>query len=712
MMENLCELWNNFCSEGVQLEEQRTKIFKIQPVSPKVFFKEWLPPSLSDEQLKAVDSIFEITEEGLEWNKNYMEYLLFWGEGCLTGEDKIKCVKTGKKNTVSYWSKSKVKPYIESYNHKEGRIEIKPIEYIENVGVKGVYEVVLNNGKKIRVSESHIFYIEGTYTSLKDLRDEDKIACISDKKNRIIEFVKIESINYVGKEECFDLSVKDNENYFLHTMLHHNGGKDFTCSRILLYCAYWLMCMNSPQKYFGIAENEPIDIINVSINATHAKNVFFHKFSTAVQRVINPKTGVNWFTEQGMDLREGKDTQSTMIKFGNNVRAHSLHSEKYAGEGMNILLAVFDEVGEFKPQKAKELYEALWHTETSRYGNKFKIFLISYMRDVFDFMSHRWAQTKDKPEKIYRSNKATWEVNPLRKKEDFALAYEKNPEEASRRFENKNIAGSGNRFFKYQDRIRGYANKNRCSPIADNIMYTDNLINVPLHKWFLPHTPQELYTLQLTKRHLLTPEECRRITFLEAQHQHSKYYIHIDLAKANPDVGQDCAGFAMAHSYILNPLDEESGRGVYLDLAIQLRSQQELNFETIRTFIYKLQDKGFEIGKVTLDGYQSLDTTQLLKAKGIDSEVLSIDRTMEPYNTLKELIYTKKLDYYSYIILMRELEELINEKGKVDHPEISNRRANEEGIDRGSKDVADATAGATFMALKEAPNTSAWFSVF
>jgi uncharacterized membrane-anchored protein YjiN (DUF445 family) len=55
-------------------------------------------------------------------------------------------------------------------------------------------------------------------------------------------------------------------------------------------------------------------------------------------------------------------------------------------------------------------------------------------------------------------------------------------------------------------------------------------------------------------------------------------------------------------------------------------------------------------------------------------------------------------------ILSRELEELIyvpNAKGeytkrKIDHPKHSLRRRREEGSKKGSKDVADSTAGAAF----------------
>jgi len=415
----------------------------------------------------------------------------------------------------------------------------------------------------------------------------------------MIRFDEITEIKDMGVQDFYDLEIPDTHNYLAHGIVNHNSGKDFLCSRILIYCAYWMMCLRNPQQHFGIADNENIDLVNVSVSSTHAKDIFFYKFTNALKNVVNPATGKNWFEERGMDLRDGKDIQAQTVNFKNNIRAHSKHSEKYAGEGLNVLIAVFDEVGEFKVKKAKALYEALWHNETSRYGNKFKLFLISYMRDPFDFMMHRWNQTVNAKD-VYRSLKCTWEVNPLKKKEDFKKAYEKNPEDSARRYENKDIAGAGNRFFKYKERIVQFANKTRNSPLSTvKGLYTDNLMNELFHKWFLPNTIEKHYmTLQKIKNGIkITEEELRLKNLWDKQHTDNKYYIHIDLAKANTEeFKQDCAGFAMVHTFPINPLGQETEKGVYVDLAIQLRVKRgELDFEMIRKFIYRLQDKGFPI---------------------------------------------------------------------------------------------------------------------
>ena len=554
---------------------KRNSMFEQLPVVPEVFFKDWLKPTLSEEQLKAVRSVFQNDDRGLQWSNKYQEYLLLWGEG---------------------------------------------------------------------------------------------------------------------------------------------GGKDFICARILTYCAYWLMCLKNPQAYFNLADTEPIDLVNVSLSGRHAKNVFFYKFKNALRGVKNPETGKNWFKEQGMDLRDGKDVQTISVEFPKRIRAHSLNSQTYGGEGLNVLLAIFDEVAEFRVEDAKKLYEALTNTATSRYGDDiFKIFLISYMRHENDYMMHRWEKTKNNSN-VYRSCKATWEVNPRKTKEEFKKVYEINPEDSARRYENKDLKHNLNKFFKFPKRIDERVNKKRSSPFLDNVLYTEDLNTLSLADWFKPRTTEELWKLHSNRKKGLTDAEQARKTILEHQHSGAVYNVHIDLAKANVENKNDCAGIAMAHKFLCNPYaeeDEELLYGAYIDFMIQLRSKTELNFENIRKFIYKLVALGFQIDKVTLDGWNSVDFCQLLKQKGIGTEILSVDRKRDPYVTLKSLLYTGRLDYYTYKIFLRELHDLEDINDKIDHPKVSRARAIDEGTDRGSKDVADAVAGAAFGAISNSKNSdSIWLPGF
>jgi hypothetical protein len=64
----------------------------------------------------------------------------------------------------------------------------------------------------------------------------------------------------------------------------------------------------------------------------------------------------------------------------------------------------------------------------------------------------------------------------------------------------------------------------------------------------------------------------------------------------------------------------------------------EIIFEDIREYLYLLKEMGFNLRRVTLDGFQSADCMQILRRKGIESELLSLDRIDVPYETFKSKI--------------------------------------------------------------------------
>jgi len=96
-----------------------------------------------------------------------------------------------------------------------------------------------------------------------------------------------------------------------------------------------------------------------------------------------------------------------------------------------------------------------------------------------------------------------------------------------------------------------------------------------------------------------------------------------------------------------------------------------------------LVGKGVKIVMVTTDGWQSVDTQQLLHRAGIEAEVLSLDRTHDQYVSFRNLFYEERAQHSGHPVFMKEAEELEHNriKKKVDHPYS------------GSKDVADAACG-------------------
>lgn len=154
-----------------------------------------------------------------------------------------------------------------------------------------------------------------------------------------------------------------------------------------------------------------------------------------------------------------------------------------------------------------------------------------------------------------------------------------------------------------------------------------------------------------------------------------RYCIHVDLA-----LRHDSAGIAMAHA---------EDRRVIIDYVQAIMAEdfpgKEIDFAVIREFIISLRGQGFNIIMVTYDSYQSADSIQRLRQAGFNADTLSVDRNTEAYDLLKELIYTGGCALPNHPLLLQELRQLEFIKGKkVDHPP------------RGSKDVADAVAGAVF----------------
>jgi hypothetical protein len=288
--------------------------------------------------------------------------------------------------------------------------------------------------------------------------------------------------------DYYDLSVEDTECYFANGVLHHNSGKDRTISKILTYAIYKLLCMRNPQRFLGLNDTDvdgpesSIDVGNVSLNARLAKDVFFKNFVAMIKATTNPKTGNNWFEEHGLNFK--KDILTREIKFPKCITTYSLDSEEYTGEGLNLLLTVFDEVGGFEPKKAGDLYRALTSTQKTRFGDKRKTLLLSYKRDDNDFMMIRYNQAAAE-KRTFRVKAATWLWNIKRSKDDFIDDYIKNPEESKRIYECEGTTAEEG-YFKYKQRIKESVNPNRINPIQGDVSWTNDILSLKFKEFFAP----------------------------------------------------------------------------------------------------------------------------------------------------------------------------------------------------------------------------------
>lgn len=475
------------------------------------------------------------------------------------------------------------------------------------------------------------------------------------------------------------------------------SGKDLTVAKIMAYIVYRLICIADIQQVFtGIGKGDQIDLVNVCVNAKLAKDVFFKKLKAVVRNTKNPATGKNWFEEQGTNLQDGKGIQATEIRFPFNITCHSLNSESYSGEGMSILFGVMDEVGSFPVADGMKLYRAIRSSIKSRFPTQGKLVLLSYKYHDNDLMQIMYRAGKKDP-KAFTSKGATWEIRLNITREDLADEYVRDPETAKRVYECEGES-SEEGYIRRKEAISRAISKDLHNPIIGGHTTVRSIDGLAFHDWF--------------------------------RGDEGKVYVaHVDLAKGKTTKRGDAAGFILAHPAAMFPsygkgaedelhrlgidpsahLDSEPeapSKGIEVDLALQIVAPVggEIIFADIRNLIYRLKDVlGFNLVFVSYDGFESTDSIQQIQLHGIACERISVDTSIGPYDTLKSLLYQGLFQSYHHPALVRELWELQEKSGKVDHPEYSYRRQEQEGINRGSKDVSDCAAAVASKIVPDIP---------
>jgi hypothetical protein len=186
--------------------------------------------------------------------------------------------------------------------------------------------------------------------------------------------------------------------------------------------------------------------------------------------------------------------------------------------------------------------------------------------------------------------------------------------------------------------------------------------------------------------------------FADPLHKNIPRHIHVDIGLTGDRLG-------IAASLVVGFRDVEIRDPVTFEktkenlpvlstewaFGVEPRPGKQIPLFKLRMFLQWLQQVGYPIAGVTLDGFQSADFIQGMTKMGFKAELLSVDKTVGPYVTLRTLIYEGRTTLPINAILKRELEELeLSAKGdSVDHPRD------------GSKDLSDAVAGSTFKANEE-----------
>jgi len=501
-----------------------------------------------------------------------------------------------------------------------------------------------------------------------------------------IQYEIVEAMSQIYKKADLELLLGDVEGaryYDKYTkneiilQLGKGSGKDFTSTVACAYIVYKLLCLKDPARYFGKPSGDAIDLINVAINAQQAKNVFFKGFKTKIEK--SP-----WFA--------GKyNAKVDSIEFDKTITVYSGHSERESHEGLNLLLAVLDEISGFASEvgtgneqgkTADNIYKAFRGTVDSRFPDLGKVVLLSFPRYQGDFISQKYDSVIADKDIVHKSHKfiinplldetpdntlqieweedhiisykfpgvwalkrPTWEVNPTRSIDDFKIAFYTDLGDAMMRFLCMPTYSS-DAFFKQKDKLE------KCMTLRNPV------------------------------------DEFRRFDQGFVPDPNKTYYIHADLAQRH-----DKCAVAIAHVDKWVNLQvikdyEQVAPIVVVDAVAWWEPKKEgaVNLSEVKNWIINLRRLGFNIGKVTFDRWQSYDIQQELKAVNIDTDTVSVAK--KHYEDLAMLIYEDRIAMPSIPLLLEELSELkIMKNNRVDHPRKS------------SKDLADAVCGAAFGAI-------------
>lgn len=459
---------------------------------------------------------------------------------------------------------------------------------------------------------------------------------------------------------------------------------DYTSTIVCSYIVYLLLCLKDPARYYGKPSGDTIDILNIAVNADQARNVFFANFKKRI-------TGCSWF--------DGKyDTTQNGITFDKSVRVFSGHSEREAFEGLNLFVAVLDEISAFalestsgnqQAKTADAVYKMYRASVDSRFPDFGKVLLLSFPRFKDDYIQQRYNAAVAEKEVVIRSHtlkldpdlsdgtagnefeiqweedhitkytyphlfalrRPTWEVNPTVRIDSPAMvrAFNEDPGDALGRFAcmPSNLSDG---FFKNKEAIeRAFVTANG---VDEDGVFLERF------------TPRE----------------------------GMKYYLHVDLAQKH-----DHCVVAMAHVEkwvdVRIGADYSEVHPVVVIDAIRWWTPSKtktVDFADVREFIISLRRRGFDIKLCTFDRWNSHDTMNILENEhGIKTDILSVDK--KHYDDYLSIMYDNRLIGPKVDLLINELGELRaiqrGQKTIIDHPR------------KGTKDFSDATCGAIFNAV-------------
>jgi hypothetical protein len=497
-------------------------------------------------------------------------------------------------------------------------------------------------------------------------------------------------------------------------------GKSTIANVMIARSVYKISCMRHPQTTFGVTSKSSLVMTIQSVRFNTAKKAIFEELGKYVnnspyfQHVYpydQKVTSQMIFREQGVSILPVTSNSTGAISL--NVIGGILDEVNYMQKVERSKSAYADEEGSF--DQAKSLYNTLARRRRSRFTRKGKLpgilFVISSSRFPDDFTELKAAEAEmcggtDKSIYVYRHSQWTAKARETFMDEEFRVQI------GTERLRSK-VLGKDEKpmpgcevitvpmdfyaeFVKDTDgALRDYAGITTLAtkPFITRRDAIYECMEAGEKAGYLP-----IYNVEEIDLSLGIPKPI--VDRLRTDLQGNPFRAaHIDLG-----LTKDACGIAIGHlagTKVVERKNHETGQNeieilplVGLDLVLRVVPPHagEIEFSYVRRLILDLRDKyDIPIKYVTFDGFQSIDSRQILRKHGFLTDYHSVEK-VENYRTFRDALYDTRVLLPKNQHLAKELAELEivvkNNTEKVDH------RPN------GTKDVADAVCGVVSFLLK------------
>lgn len=506
----------------------------------------------------------------------------------------------------------------------------------------------------------------------------------------------IVNIEYVGKQEVYDLTVEKYHNFAIKSgIVAHNSigiGKSFIAVICMLYLLHRMLCLKDPYLHYGL---QPIDkitfsLINVTIEA--AKGVAWDKMQQLLQTspwfmahgTVSGRSELVWSPPKGIELVVGSSNNAVIGRavFSNftdevNFAVNTTNVDKIKKKQLTLITQI-DARMQSRFMKGNML-PTLNIIASSK--NSDQSFLETYV-DMKKKNESKTTLIVDEPQWVIRTDKDTGVYFYVAVGNKF-LASEVLPKDADETL----INIYRNRGYQLLQVPIGYY-----EAFLDNvdIALTDiaGISTIGALKYISGVRVREIKTNSYSNPFLRevievgTNDKTQYYEFFDLSRVPKEYltkplYIHLDLSKSGDKTG---IGGVWATKKVDASGNSELYYKVAFSVGVKAPKGYEISFEKSRNFIRWLRTKGFNIVGISSDTYQSAQIQQQLKDDGFKTSTLSVDRLENvagtkqkiclPYQYFRTLIYEKKIELYEKCdLLTDEIIGLEKEPdGHINHP--------------------------------------------